>query len=294
MISSGFITLNWLAASSIANGRPSSWRQISNACSTDTSGASAVRRARSVKSRAESASASGWIGRTNSPSTPSGLRLVESTRALRAAPSTATVVAATDSTMCSQLSSTTKHAARCEQSGDDRRQLIGRMPVCRLPLLSRSPAVRGRVRAPRRGRPSTRRTREAIAQACADLCARRVLPMPPGPVSVTNLLSPTARGDRIEVVGPPDERASGLSACCRPSAAVDRLRFPVERRVVAQDRILQLGAPRRPDRPPPRRRGYRRCVEHTQCLDLAPTRDTTRASTAMSAARATGGRRPVR
>ncbi len=117
--------------------------------------------------------------------------------------------------------------------------------------------------------------------------------MPPGPVSVTNRLSPIAL-------------ATASSSCSRPMNELMVIGMlpagrrplvgggsPIERRVVAQDRRLQLakfGCRLDPDLVGEE---LAMPLEHPERLDLAPTPVQGQHQAATSVARAVDARRPV-
>ena len=114
------------AASSIASGSPSSFRQIRSATATGATPPAVPPRAADPRSKnnrtaaacpASRASAvsggrsSGRTGQITSPGMPSGSRLVASTRSPGAARSSAPASCAHASSRCSQLSSTSSSSA---------------------------------------------------------------------------------------------------------------------------------------------------------------------------------------
>ncbi len=187
------------AASSIASAMPSRRMQIAattGAVSLVTTKFGRARTARSMNKRTASkvfndaAAASSRCGRlsggtrqTYSPATPSGSRLVVTIRTSGAAASAASTSAVTSGSTCSQLSST-------NSSSRSRRWFVSRSFEGR-PRVSRTPNAVRRVATTRSGfTTAARSTHHApaakrSATSAATCAASRVLPQPPGPVSVS-------------------------------------------------------------------------------------------------------------
>ena len=211
-----------------------------------------VSRARSANSRAASASGSGWTGRTNSPSTPSGRRLVASTRsALRRARGSPPSPAA--SGLDEVLAVVEHDEARrpVGDRGDDRRERRRARGGCRWPARDATASPSVRARRHRRDPRSRRRRGSGRRDAQPSSSARRVLPTPPGPVNVTSRFSAIARVVACELRRPVRRTTSAASVGCRAVAARRRIVGPqIEARVVPQDRSLELAHAPRPGSTP--------------------------------------------
>ena len=144
----------------------------------------------------------------------------------------------------------------------------------------------------RRARSSARRPGRSAPRRCASSSANRVLPIPPGPVSVSSRVSSSsaiavARSSSRPSSGPAGSGSGGAAGAARGGGGARQ----VERRILGQDRrleLLQLAARVQPElldegacapagTPPARRPGGRR--------GTAP------ASAARGSARGTGARR---
>ncbi len=220
------------AASSIASGSPSSRRQISAtvpALSAVTAKVGKTARARSVNNRPASDRSTSWLGtwpswrpdivplsaggsesggtgNSRSPDKRSGARLVTSTVSCGQATSSSPICRAASRT-CSQLSSTSSR-------GRARSVMISRSTSGCSPA-SRTPTACAMVGTTRWGSVSGARATNATPSApssahrVATSIARRVLPTPPGPVSVSNRTS--GRRRRAAIVA---------ASCSRPTSAV--------------------------------------------------------------------------
>ena len=175
------------AASSIASGSPSRRRQIERAAAASSSRRlkrGRARRARSVKSSRASSSVSGGTVQVTSPPTPSGSRLVATTFSAPAALNNPAVTSAAVSTTCSQLSSTSS-----AWRPDSRRPTASAKVPPRGSLTPSVTATWSQTNSlPDRGEKSTNQipSGKSSATAEANRSARRVLPAPPGPVSVSS------------------------------------------------------------------------------------------------------------
>ena len=179
------------AASSIASGMPSRRRQISAtvaALSSVSRKSGRTRRARSVNnSIASSASDSDGTRQLTSPATPIGSRLVARTVTAGQPPSRPTTSAAHASSRCSQLSSTSS----IRRSPTNRSSVS----IVERPGWSGRPSARITATGTRSGSVIGARSTyhtpspNPPAISVATCTARRVLPTPPAPVSVTSRLS---------------------------------------------------------------------------------------------------------
>ena len=258
-ISAGRSAATRAAASSIASGIPSSRRQISPTAATleglrekSLRAAAARWTNRDTASLAPAAampasgggSDSGRSPKTCSPPTPSGCWLVARMRTPRQPRKMSAASAAAAAARCSQLSSTSSSA------------LLVRKNSTTLPAVDR----------PGRGR-----TRSAAATACAIVSpspaaasshshapsakdgswsaaacsASRVLPTPPGPVTVTSGDRPHRRGQLGQLARPADERAE-----LDRQVPGERLQRAQRRELRAQPGPGQLEDPHRPGQIP--------------------------------------------
>ena len=266
-ISSAFINRNWLAANSIASGRPSSRRQISKACSVDTSGGSAVRRARSAKSRI-AVGLGQRLERTHELAVDTEGATARREHAGVAAPSTITVVTGDrldEVFAVVEDDERRRHGGRVRRSRPSGRR--ARDAVSKPTAVAMLSATRSASSMPARSTIHTPPGNRSVT-SWPTCCARRVLPMPPGPVIVTSRLSLIAWATASSSSARPTNDLSS-SACCRRvgrwSAARRRAR------IVTQDRLFELaqfGGRLDPDlvgevpsMP----------LEHPKCLDLTPT-----------------------
>ena len=206
------------AASSRASGRPSSRRQTSATSSHVRS--SRTKAGRAAWARATNSAtagdcrtcpraapsggrSSGSTGCSSSPDTRRALRLVASTRSAGAAASSATTTSPAPPT-CSRLSSTSRAPSRATASA-----VTGGCPGA--PVTCRTDATAGSTPAgsstPASGTKCTS-VRPCAATRWATSTASRVLPAPPGPVSVSR-----------RVPGRPSRSSSAAASSSRPCSA---------------------------------------------------------------------------
>ena len=188
-ICSGVSTRTLAAASSIARGIPSSRRQISSITvefdpSTSKEGSMAIARSRK-SSTASVVIASGGTSHTLSPETPSGSRLVVRIRRNGQRRSRSSTSCAAPSITCSQLS---RIRRRSSSRNTETRASVGfRSAVSR--SAREAATCCATSEGSLHGESSTQFTQSTPAQIrrCASSEARRVFPLPPAPVSVSNL-----------------------------------------------------------------------------------------------------------
>ena len=225
------------AASSIASGRPSSRRQISDDLLRLFARAPEGAEPRAAARMAKSASrvAERQAAGTRYSCSPRGGAACGSSRAERGSGADVSSAARSGaaSTTCSKLSSTSSEGA-------PRRSDVGARSVCssRSDRSWRSPARRARDREAARGRRSRRRRRRRPPSACA-ACERE--PRLAGPARPGERDEPGAAAqegaDLVELAPAADER--GL--CAREMAAHAELGgLHPQRRVLAEDRLLEL------------------------------------------------------
>ena len=143
---------------------------------------------------------SGCTGITRSPSTPSASRLVAITDRSGHAVSNESIVVAAGPTRCSQLSTTSNigfvaRTARAAASGS------GAVPASRTRAIA--PGTSSACDTSVRSTNQTRAKRMGASEAI--WMARRVLPTPPTPVSVTRRWSPSSSTPRATSTGPSDQ-----------------------------------------------------------------------------------------
>ncbi len=196
------------AASSIASGRPSRRRQMSTTPATlyasstkrgssawtrSTNSWTAPKRSAAAESIASASpgTASGPSRNSCSPGTFSGSWLVTSNRTCGVRVNTACASRLDASSRCSQLSSTSSRCCGCNATiNSSRRALPPRNcspSVC--------PTLPGRNSGSASGASSTSHAPSGYRSTskCAAACARRLLPMPPAPTTVTSRFDSASR-----------------------------------------------------------------------------------------------------
>ena len=159
-------------------------------------------RARRGRARAPPSGSSPASASTRSPSTPSGVRLVASTRSGPPAASSRSTAPATPST---QVLAVVEH----EQPAPVRERARRRARARIAPRARSRPPRRARPARPRRGRPAPARTTSASRAAAASSSARRLLPAPPAPTIVTSRPSASSAAARSASRSRPTKRLAG-------------------------------------------------------------------------------------
>ena len=190
---------------------------------------------RTSASRRGSAARSGGTGYSCSPRRRSGARLVASTASRGAAASSSATSGAAWSS-CSKLSSSEQDAPVAQVL---RERIGGGRSPSSTSSASRSSSASSAGSATGARSTKTAPSRSSAASSSATASASRVLPVPPGPVSVTRRTS-SRRSSAVTAAISSRRPTSGVGGVGRRRAPARACSGAAERRIVAEDAALEL------------------------------------------------------